>query len=122
MLAAGVEENNRCAGSRRDLAERGGRILAQLVNLEFGETPEAVRVVLEKRANFGAAGLAEEQKPDAHGVNVTTLAAGASVQSIFLSFIEQGLAADAQDFGGPGDLVAGSFEGRLNRFVLDVFQ
>src|SRR5260370_41821181 len=46
----------------------------------------------------------------------------ALIQSVLLAFIQQGLAADAQNFGALADFIARGFERGVNCLAFDFFQ
>src|SRR5216684_166350 len=46
----------------------------------------------------------------------------ALVQAVLLALVEQGLAADAEDFGGLGDFVARGLERGADGFLLDILE
>ena len=68
-------------------AERGGRILAQLLHFQLGEAADACGVVVEQGADFRAARLAEHEQPDEHdrGQERPSAAKAASILQLYVT-------------------------------------
>src|ERR1039458_10796799 len=58
----------------------------------------------------------------ANAGRIGTLACPASIQSVLLPFVEQGLAADAQNLGALADLVVRRIERGANGVAFDLFE
>jgi hypothetical protein len=67
LLAGGVEEDERGGGVDLEIAECGGRGVAELSGVDGAVVADAEEIVVEKGADFGATGFAEHEETDLHG-------------------------------------------------------
>src|SRR5580704_15395666 len=89
--------------------------------MDFCEMLDAANVIVKERANFRNARLAQHHQMDFHERSIARRALLIE-QAILLSFFEQRLAADAQNFGGAADFVARGLESGTNRIALELLQ
>src|ERR1019366_5091317 len=104
LLSRIVEQDDRRGGIERELAERRGGVFAQFGELDFGESPDARGVIVDDRPDFRAARFSEHDEADFHWrLGNTSRRGRASVQAVLLAFVQQGLAADAQNLRALAD-------------------
>jgi hypothetical protein len=69
LFAGGVEEDDCGGGIEFRFAESGGRGVTELGDFEVGVAADARGVVVDECAAFFAAGFAEHEKADFHGIS-----------------------------------------------------
>jgi len=67
LFAGGVEEDEGGGGVDFEIAERGGRGVAELSGIHGAIVADAEEIVVEKGADFRAAGFAEHEETNLHG-------------------------------------------------------
>ena len=112
LLAGSVKENGGCAGLDFQLATGCGRGVAKLGDFDFGEMADAGEVIVKQGANFLAARFTEHNEADFHSLN----------EAVFLALIEQGLAADAENFRSFADFVVNCVQGGGDGLALEFFK
>ena len=109
MLARSVEKDNRGGAVGVHFLESRVRV-AHFRNFDGRLMADSFYVVFDDGAHFGAAGFAEHEQANLH------------FRLVFLALFEQGLAADAQNFGSAANLVVRGFQRCGDRFLLNLFQ
>jgi hypothetical protein len=118
-----------------------GTSVVDLVDFDGSSVADALHVIIEDRTKFWAAGFAEHEQAEAHEEvqslklkvesekavqEKTSLKTGhyknELLQTVLFALFEQRFPADAENFGGFCDVVAGGFQGLGNGFALEVFE
>jgi hypothetical protein len=71
LLAGGVEEDKRGGGVELEIAERGGRGVAEFGGVDGAIVADAEEIVVEKGADLRATGFAEHEETDFHRSELT---------------------------------------------------